>query len=330
MALQMALASTRRCTCAAVVAASKDLPGRPLAAPPCHTLRRRVATAAAASSLVPRLPPRLRLRREAAPPPPAPEDSASALATAGRLIALALAAAGGIGGGYFVGTAVRAGLRPPTPAELEVKQLESAATAGDTEAIHNLGIRYTTGVGVTQDVEKGVSLYRVAAEAGHAGARCRLGAAYRSGCGVEEDMTEALRHFELATAAGHAEAQFNLAVMIEAGGSATEAGAQQQTPADLVRVRSLLPFLTCQRPVKTTLLLRQVLDLYTKAAEGGFAPALFNLGTWHWHGHPQLKLPPNKTLAVRPPANAHPSSWLRGHIISEPRHTKIKPSAGFR
>ena len=66
---------------------------------------------------------------------------------------------------------------------------------------------------------------------------------------------------------------------------------------------------------------RQVLDLYTKSAEGGFAPALFNLGTWHvsihaiphydmihrvfsgerfpcvwvqWHGNEQ-----NKTLAVQ-------------------------------
>lgn len=53
-------------------------------------------------------------------------------------------------------------------------------------------------------------------------------------------MVEALRHFELATAAGHAEAQFNLAVMIEAGGVATEAGAKQQTTADLARVRALL------------------------------------------------------------------------------------------
>lgn len=247
----MALALTcRRCGCEA--AGATALPLRPLAASgarttPCRVLRRRVATAADAAP-APRPPPRLRLSRPAAQTPPPSEDSASALGTAARLLALGFAAAGGIGGGYFVGTAVREGLRPPTAAELEAaarhQQLEKAAAAGDNEAIHNLAIRYTTGVGVDQDVEKGVAMYRVAAEAGHAGARCRLGAAYRSGCGVEEDMVEALRHFELATAAGHPEAQFNLAVMIEAAGSgtdgATEAGAQQQKPADLARVRCSL------------------------------------------------------------------------------------------
>ena len=136
MALRMALTGTCRCAAALPL---RPLPTLGATGTPCRVLRRRVGTVADAAAA--RLPPRLRLNRPAATAPAASADSASALSAAARLLALGVAAAGGIGGGYFIGTAVRAGLRPPTPAELEVKQLQAAAAAGNNEAIHNLGVR---------------------------------------------------------------------------------------------------------------------------------------------------------------------------------------------
>jgi TPR repeat protein len=182
-------------------------------------------------------------------------------------------------GGYFIGSIVKETVRNPTPEESEAQQLEIAAERGDIDAMHALGVRYATAAGVPQDLDRAVSLYRRAADAGHAGARCRLGAAYRTGCGVEEDMVEARRNFMLASDAGNAEAQFNLAVIMES--ELAEAGSDDEAAA----AQRLLVF-----------------ELYRKSAAGGFAPALFNLGTLHYHGCP-LKdgslAPPDHALAVR-------------------------------
>jgi len=276
--MALSAAARWRCSCAAV--------SRPSAAASSHRiLRRRPLATSSAAGAEPRLPPRLRLHRPSltAAAAAAEEVGSGALATAGRLLALGLTAAGGLGAGYFIGSAVREGLRPPTADELEAQQLEVAAAGGDADAAHALGIRYTTGSGVPQDVERGVTLYRRAAEAGHVAARCRLGAAYRSGCGVEEDMVEARRHFELAASAGDAEAQYNLAVLIES--APTEQGAKDGATAGPQQQQ-------------------QVLELYTKSADGGFAPALFNLVRSTTMGGPSSQA----ARAPKPPT----MPWRRG------------------
>jgi|EP01043_Picozoa_sp_COSAG02_P017227 TPR repeat protein len=236
--------------------------------------------ACSASSQQPRLPPRLRLvRRPRQAGTGAAEVTPGILNAAARLLALSATGAVGLLGGYFIGSVVKEAVRDPTPEEFEAQRLEIAAERGDIEAAHALGVRYATAAGVPQDLDRAVSLYRRAADAGHAGARCRLGAAYRTGCGVEEDMVEARRNFELAADAGDVEAQFNLAVIMESelaeGGSDDGAVAAQHL---------------------------QVFELYRKSADGGFAPALFNLGTLHYHGCP-LKggksAPPDHALAAR-------------------------------
>eukprot|EP01043_Picozoa_sp_COSAG02_P015238 COSAG02_NODE_644_length_18993_cov_6.626389_14_plen_329_part_00 len=229
-----------------------------------------------------RLPPRLRLVR---PRRETPRSGATGFATTGflnaaaRLLALSGTGVVGLLGGYFIGSIVKEAVRDPTPEEFEAQQLENAAERGDIDATHALGVRYATAAGVPQDLDRAVSLYRRAADAGHAGARCRLGAAYRTGCGVEQDMVEARRNFELAADAGNAEGQFNLAVIMES--ELAEAGSDDTAAA----TQRLLVF-----------------ELYRKSAAGGFAPALFNLGTLHYHGCPLKSgksAPPDHALAVR-------------------------------
>jgi len=54
------------------------------------------------------------------------------------------------------------------------------AEQGDADAQNNLGVRYATGEGVTQDKVEAAKWYRKAAEQGNAYAQCNLGDSYRS------------------------------------------------------------------------------------------------------------------------------------------------------
>ena len=55
----------------------------------------------------------------------------------------------------------------------------------------NLGWLHMKGLGVKQDAEEALSLYRQAAGQGFAVAQYNLGLAYRRGRGVAQDLTEA-------------------------------------------------------------------------------------------------------------------------------------------
>ena len=62
-----------------------------------------------------------------------------------------------------------------TPSAQELADLRALAEAGDTEAQHNLGLRYSTGEGVPQDDAEAITWYRLAAEQGSASAQNNLG-----------------------------------------------------------------------------------------------------------------------------------------------------------
>ena len=113
-------------------------------------------------------------------------------------------------------------------------------------------------------------------------------------------MVEARRHFELAVDAGDAEAQFNLAVIVE---SELAEGAAEDANAAAQRL--------------------QVLELYRKSADGGFAPALFNLGTLHYHGCPLVG---GTTVGSLPPP-APPFPHTHTHNTHTRAHTHARARA---
>ena len=298
------------CRCAASAAlrarVARPLLARPQGARPQRLLRRPASTTAPTTPKPEGTPKPEPPKAEPEPPPLTP----------GRLAAIGLAAVCGIGGGYFIGTAVRNGLKPPTPAQLEqrqrqarraeeLKQLEADAAQGDAEAAHELGVCYATADrGLRQDLPRSVEYYRAAAEAGHAGARCRLGAAYRTGCGVEVDMAVARQHFEAAAAMGDAEAQFNLAVLIEQELAQADEPPQPAEPGQTEASKPQQPKQvagaggTKAEREQGKAERARVFELYSQAGAGGFAPALFNLGMCHYHGYPPAGPPRHPSLSV--------------------------------
>ncbi|MFM5812204.1 tetratricopeptide repeat protein [Aeromonas veronii] len=98
-----------------------------------------------------------------------------------------------------------------------VLRCRKAAEQGNIEAQYNLGGRYRTGLGVTQDITKAVVWYRKAGEQGHAIAQFNLGFMYRTGQGVEQDMAQAVVWYRKAAENWVAGAQYNLGLMYHAG-----------------------------------------------------------------------------------------------------------------
>ena len=117
-----------------------------------------------------------------------------------------------------------------------VRLLRPLADGGDAEAQALLGLEYTLGQGVPQDLTQAMIWYRRAAEQGYAAAQAALGVMYANGRGVPHDRAEALRWLRPAAAAGDVTARTELA-RVEAAEEALEArdlqssGQSQPSPA---------------------------------------------------------------------------------------------------
>jgi uncharacterized protein len=96
--------------------------------------------------------------------------------------------------------------------------LETAAEAGDPEAMFELARMYERGIGVEQDVDKALALFRRSAGEGFADAINDLGFLYyQGGLGVPRDPKKAIEMFERAADRRHPEAMFNFAALIDDG-----------------------------------------------------------------------------------------------------------------
>ncbi|MEM7194792.1 MAG: tetratricopeptide repeat protein [Pseudomonadota bacterium] len=87
----------------------------------------------------------------------------------------------------------------------------------DAEAQFGLGVLYVRGMGVEQDVSRGVGLYKKAARMGHPSAQFNLGLAYYTERGTEYSPGKAKLWWEKAAVQGHPSAQYNLASMLWSG-----------------------------------------------------------------------------------------------------------------
>jgi hypothetical protein len=102
--------------------------------------------------------------------------------------------------------------------------------SGNAATQFDLGLRYATGQGVPQDLQKAAELYQEAADQGHALAQYNLGVLYVTGQGVPQALQKAAELFQKAADQGDADAQYNLGVCYEHG---------QGVPQDLQKAREL-------------------------------------------------------------------------------------------
>ena len=103
-------------------------------------------------------------------------------------------------------------------AEEAAALLEKVAEQGDPEAQYELGRLYELGIGVDQDVERAIELFREAADADYPDAINDLGFLhFQGGLGVPRDPKRAIALFERAANLRHPEAMFNYAALIDDG-----------------------------------------------------------------------------------------------------------------
>ena len=97
------------------------------------------------------------------------------------------------------------------------ESLVKDAERGDAVAQYNLGVMYSAGKGVQQDVAQAINWYRMAAEQGLAAAQHNLGVMYKEGKGVPRDYAQGKYWYRKAADGGNAQAQLNLGYMYHHG-----------------------------------------------------------------------------------------------------------------
>ena len=104
-----------------------------------------------------------------------------------------------------------------TQAEIAPEKTRSSITDANRpgEAELQTGMRYLSGNGEPQDIDKASRHFRIAAARGHADAQAILGVCYAYGQGVEQSDEEAMKWLRLAAEQGLAEAQAALASCCE-------------------------------------------------------------------------------------------------------------------
>lgn len=131
----------------------------------------------------------------------------------------------------------------------ETKALIVKAEAGDTDAQLRVGVAYDYGKGAPRDGGEAMKWYRMAADRGSAEAQNSVG----SGLQTEKRYAEALSWYEKSSAQGHALATNNLAYFYDLG-----LGVKQDR--------------------------RKGFELYSRAADLGWAEAMWNIANMYGAG----------------------------------------------
>jgi TPR repeat protein len=131
----------------------------------------------------------------------------------------------------------------------EIRELMTRASAGDAEAQFQVGVAFDSGEGAPRDAALAMKWYRAAAGQGYVEAENSLGSALQA----QKRYDEARPWYEKASARGHAPATNNLAYLYDFG-----LGVAQDKP--------------------------RALDLYTRAADLGWAEAMWNIANMYGAG----------------------------------------------
>jgi hypothetical protein len=168
-------------------------------------------------------------------------------------------------------------------AQLSATSLYEAAEKGDAEAQFNIGMMYSTGVGIEKDDALAFRWIHRAAEQGHDEAEFILAVMFNEGVGTAKDESEALRWYRRAADHGERRAQYQLASAYTFGRGVAEdlkeAARWYRRAAErgLVHAQSDLELLyeTGSGVEKDE---REALRWYLKAAEQGDVAAQFRAG----------------------------------------------------
>mgnify|MGYP000663436692 CR=1 FL=1 len=99
----------------------------------------------------------------------------------------------------------------------EIEDLTAKANTGDAGAQYSLGMKYSTGEGVSRDPKEAVSWLEQSAMQGNVDAQMALGSLFVSGRGIPRDSVESAKWFQLAAEQGRPDAQIQMARMHLAG-----------------------------------------------------------------------------------------------------------------
>ncbi len=137
---------------------------------------------------------------------------------------------------------------------MSINRLLELAAGGDPEAAFTLGLRYTAGDGVEQDITQGARWMEQAARMGLAPAQHNLGVMHVTGKGMPKDSTAAAHWFTEAANQGLVAAQFALGALYSQGDG---------VPQDVAKSTQWV----------------------YKAAQQGLARAQYNMGARYELGH---------------------------------------------
>jgi TPR repeat protein len=98
-----------------------------------------------------------------------------------------------------------------------LRELRSAADAGDPSAMNCLGVMFNEGIGVPVDHREAALYFLKGAEGGDHRAQFTLGCMYRDGIGVARNLHETIRWWKKAAQQGDSMAQYNLGLMYTQG-----------------------------------------------------------------------------------------------------------------
>ena len=87
--------------------------------------------------------------------------------------------------------------------DVALKEFTETAKTGDPQALYYLGLIYSGGFGVKQDLAKALEYFGQAARKGHVLAQKEYGTALAIGDGTEQNVEEGLKWLFIAARAGH-------------------------------------------------------------------------------------------------------------------------------
>ncbi|MBC8718725.1 SEL1-like repeat protein [Ochrobactrum sp. Marseille-Q0166] len=107
------------------------------------------------------------------------------------------------------------------PLQIVPEALRAAAISGDAHALFAIGMLYSEGHGVTEDLTEAAKWFKLSAEKNYAVAQYRLGNMNEKGIGMPRNLEQAIGWYQKSATQGNANAMHNLAVLFASGANST-------------------------------------------------------------------------------------------------------------
>ncbi|KAK8892535.1 hypothetical protein M9Y10_029768 [Tritrichomonas musculus] len=167
--------------------------------------------------------------------------------------------------------------------------LERSSAEGNQYASFLLGLLYSIGDGVEQNIQRSIEYYQKAADLGCSSALNNLGYMYQKGNGVERNISKAIEYYKKAADLEDPTALYNLGSMYENGNGVelniSKAIEFYQKAADLENPPALHNLgEKYEKGIGVEQDNSKAFEYYQRAADLGYVPDLNNLGYRYEHG----------------------------------------------